>query len=65
MRDGKHVIAEVGVGPPEMSRGLLIRDRDPQSHIMLFEPNPRFADQLRRVIGSYSNVQLFEVALGS
>lgn len=63
MRDGKIVVAEVGVGPPEMCRGLLMCDR-PNIHVLLFEPNPGYCARLRIAIGDRKNVELYEVAIG-
>ena len=63
MRDGKIVLAEVGVGPPSMCYGLLFADR-PNTCIDLYEPHPIYCEQLRAAIAGRSNVTLFEVAIG-
>lgn len=63
MREGKIVLAEVGVGPLSMCYGRLFFDR-PGMHIQLFEPHPVYCDDLRADIAGRSNVELFEVAIG-
>jgi FkbM family methyltransferase len=63
MRDGKIVLAEVGVGPLALCFGATVWDR-PDVHVQLYEPNPTFAAELRTAIGGRQNVELFEVAIG-
>lgn len=61
--DGKIVLCEVGVGPLSMAFGALQWQR-PDIHVMLFEPLPRYAAELRAAIGDRTNVELHEVAIG-
>lgn len=63
MRDGKIVLAEIGVGPPSMCYGLLFADK-PGTYIQLYEPHPVYCAQLRGAIAGRPNVELFEVAIG-
>ena len=63
MRDGKIVLAEVGVGPVSMSYGLLVA-KQPNVHVLLFEPHPIYCEQLRPLVAGRTNVELFEVAIG-
>lgn len=63
MRDGKMVLAEVGVGPVGMAYGTLVWDR-PDMHVLMFEPHPVYAAELRAAAAGRLNVELFEVAIG-
>lgn len=63
MRNDKIVVAEVGVGPPHMCRGLLMCDQ-PNVHVLLFEANKGYAEQLRSAISGKTNIELFEAAIG-
>lgn len=63
MRDGKIVLAEVGVGPLDMSFGAL-HWNNPGIHVLLFEPHPVYATELKAAAGARSNVELFNVAIG-
>lgn len=63
MIDGKTVLCEVGVGPPSMAFGLLVMQQ-PNVHVMLFEPNRAYAQELRSAIAGKTNVELHEVAIG-
>ncbi len=63
MRDGKTVLAEVGVGPLSMAFGALYWDQ-PNMHVMLFEPHPTYAADLRAASAGRLNVELYEVAIG-
>ncbi len=63
MRDGKIVLAEVGVGPLSMAYGRLFYDR-PDMHVLMFECHPEYCKALRADIGGRLNVELFEVAIG-
>ncbi len=63
MRDGNTVLAEVGVGPLSMAYGALFWDR-PDMHILMFEPHPVYAADLRAAAAGRLNVELFEVAVG-
>ncbi len=63
MRDGKTVLAEVGVGPMGMAYGALFWDR-PDMHILMFEPHPVYAAGVRAAAADRPNVELFEVAIG-
>ncbi len=63
MLDGKFVLAEVGVGPLGMAYGALLWDR-PDIHLMMFEPLPRYFDEVKAAAGARTNVALYNVAIG-
>lgn len=63
MRDGKLVIAEVGVGPLGMAFGALVWDR-PDIHMLMFEPNPGYYAEVFAAANGRPNVELFNVAIG-
>lgn len=63
MRDGKIVLAEVGVGPLGMAYGALFWNR-PDVHCLMFEPNPVFYAEVKAAAGTRENVELYNVAIG-
>ena len=63
MRDGKIVLCEVGCGPVNMTFGSTVWSKD-DVHVMLFEPHPRYAADLRVAAAGRDNVELHEVAIG-
>jgi len=63
MRNGKIVLAEIGVGPLSMCFGSLVWSRE-DIYMDLFEPNPAYISELREAIKTKSNATLFEVAIG-
>jgi len=63
MRDGKLVLAEVGVGPLPMAFVATIWQR-PDIHCIAFEPNPIYFKELSEACGARPNVELYNVAIG-
>lgn len=63
MRNGKLVIAEVGVGPLRMSYGALMWNR-PDIHMIMFEPLPKYYEENRVAANGRPNVELYNVAIG-
>ncbi len=63
MRNGKIVLAEVGIGPLSMAYIHLLWDR-PDMHLLAFEPNPRYYKEVLDAAGARPNVEMFNVAIG-
>lgn len=63
MRNGKIVLAEVGVGPLPLCFGATVWQKD-DVIVELFEPNPLYCRELREAITGKDNVILHEVAIG-
>jgi len=63
MRNGKIVIAEVGVGPLPMSYGALMWSR-PDIHMIMFEPRPDYYLENLKAANGRPNVELYNVAIG-
>ncbi len=63
MRDGKMVIAEVGVGPLPMSYGALVW-HNPNVHMLMFEPRPDYYAENLKAANGRPNVELHNVAIG-
>mgnify|MGYP001587517934 CR=1 FL=1 len=63
MRNGKIVIAEVGVGPLGMSYGALVWTNS-NIHMLMFEPLPEYYNQNLVAANGRTNVELYNVAIG-
>ncbi len=63
MRNGRLVIAEVGVGPLGMSYGALMWNR-PDVHMVMFEPHPVYYAENLKAANGRPNVELYNVAIG-
>ncbi len=63
MRNGKLVLAEVGVGPLPMAYIATLWDR-PDIHLLAFEPNPTYYAEVAAAAGARPNVELYNVAIG-
>lgn len=63
MRDGKLVLVEVGVGPLPMAFIATCWDR-PDLHLIAFEPNPTYYQEVKAAAGARPNVELYNVAIG-
>lgn len=63
MRNGKTVLCEVGVGGPSMCFCLLYLDR-PDMEFLMFEPNPKFFNEVKVAIGDRKNFEIHNVAIG-
>ena len=63
MRNGKLVLAEVGVGPLSMAYIATLWDR-PDIHLIAFEPNPIYYREVLAAVGVRTNVEMYNVAIG-
>jgi FkbM family methyltransferase len=63
MINGKTVLCEVGCGPLSMCYGKLVWG-NPNLHVILFEPHPKFYADLKQEANGLSNVEVHNVAIG-
>ena len=49
MKNGKIVLAEVGVGPVSMAFGKLVWDR-PDIEVLMFEPHPKYYSEEDQIL---------------
>lgn len=63
MINNKLCLCEVGVGPLSMCYAALLWDRS-DMHLILFEPNKRYYDEVKAAIGNRTNVEIYNVAIG-
>jgi|688.fasta_scaffold556287_2 FkbM family methyltransferase len=63
MKNGKTVLAEIGVGPLSMAFGKLVWDR-PDLEVLMFEPHPKYYADIVKECNGRPNVKIFNYAIG-
>ena len=63
MKNGKIVLAEIGVGPLSMAFGKLVWDR-PDLEVLMFEPHPKYYADIVKECNGRPNVKIFNYAIG-